>query len=95
MTPAQKKALEKQLAGQGFVRGGSVAQYGGFLGMLASIGVPLAISLVRKLFGKGLQVKHPPPPPHPRTRRSPSALRGNGIQLRPPPFLGTWDDPFK
>ena len=38
MNPAQKKEVERYLVGQGFVRGGA-AQYGGFLGMLASIGV--------------------------------------------------------
>ena len=30
---------------------------GGFLGTLASIGIPLAISLVSKMFGSGLQVE--------------------------------------
>ena len=39
---------------------------GGFLGTLASIGIPIAIELVSKMFGKGLQVdKVPPPPPPP------------------------------
>ena len=38
-----------------------MAQYGGFLGMLASIGVPFAISLVKKIFGKGIQTKPPLP----------------------------------
>ena len=47
MTPAQKKAAEQYLVGKGFVMGGA-AQYGGFLGMLASIGIPLAIDLVKK-----------------------------------------------
>ena len=39
----------------------------GFLGALASIGIPIAIELVSKMFGKGLQVdKSPPPrPPNP------------------------------
>ncbi|CAH3190694.1 unnamed protein product, partial [Porites evermanni] len=49
---------------------------GGFLGTLTSIGIPMAISLVSKMFGSGLQVDrrgstntanvyipHPPPPP--------------------------------
>ena len=64
MTPAQKKEVERYLVGKGVVRGGA-AQYGGFLGMLASIGVPLAIDLVKKILRKGLQT-HPPRP-----RRSP------------------------
>ena len=46
MTPTQKKAAEQYLVGKGLVKGGS--QYGGFLGMLASIGVPLALDLVKK-----------------------------------------------
>ena len=35
---------------------------GGFLGTLASIGIPMAISLVSKMFGGGLQVDKVPPP---------------------------------
>ena len=38
---------------------------GGFLGTLASIGIPIAIELVSKMFGKGLQVDKIPPPPPP------------------------------
>ena len=38
---------------------------GGFLGTLASIGIPMAISLVSKMFGGGLQVDKTPPPPPP------------------------------
>lgn len=41
------------------VRGGGPAQYGEFLGMLASIGVPFAIELVSKLFAKGMHVRAP------------------------------------
>ena len=54
MSPEQKKVVERYLVGQSFVSGG-VAQYGGFLGLLASIRVPLAIGLVKKILGKGLQ----------------------------------------
>ena len=68
---------------------------GGFLGTLASIGIPMAISLVSKMFGSGLQVDRgssrnmrnvyvPPPTTH-----------GEGytpIPHRPPPFSGTWKD---
>ena len=66
---------------------GGAAQYGGFLGMLASIGVPLAIDLVQKIIGKGLQTQ----PPRPRPRRSPlpPPPKGGGMQMRPPPFFGT------
>jgi len=85
MTPDQKKAVEKYLVGRGMASGSG--QYGGFLGMLASIGVPITIDLISKMFGKGMQVKPPP-----RSRRSTSSNRGRGMHVRPPPFLGTWDD---
>ena len=71
---------------------------GGFLGTLASIGIPMAISLVSKMFGSGLQVDrhgssntanvyvpHPPPPP----------THGEGYPYHtPPPFIGTWENPI-
>ena len=93
MTPTQKKAAKQYLVGKGLVKGGG-AQYGGFLGMLASIGVPLALDLVRKIIGKGMQTQPPPPP---RTRRSPSIPppKGKGMQIQPPPFFGTWDDYYR
>ena len=72
---------------------GGGAQYGGFLGMLASIGVPLALDLVRKIIGKGMQTQPPPPPP--RTRRSPGIPKGKGMQIQPPPFYGTWEDYYR
>ena len=70
---------------------------GGFLGTLASIGIPMAISLVSKMFGSGLQVDrrgtsntanvyvpHPPPSTH-----------GEGYPYHfPPPFLGSWENPI-
>ena len=89
MTPTQKKAAEQYLLGKGLVNGGS--QYGGFLGMLASIGVPFALDLVRKTIGKGMQTQPPPPPPP--QRRTPS--KGKGMQIQPPPFFGTWDDYYR
>ena len=71
---------------------------GGFLGTLASIGIPIAISLVSKLFsGKGLQVDRqsssntanvyvPPPPP---------STHGEGYPYHfPPPFLCSWENPI-
>ena len=70
---------------------------GGFLGTLASIGIPMAISLVSKMFGSGLQVdRHsssntanvyvPPPPP---------STHGEGnYPYRSPPFIGTWENPI-
>ena len=67
---------------------------GGFLGTLASIGIPMAISLVSKMFGSGLQVDRgsssntknvyvPPPPP---------STHGEGYPYRSPPFFGTCED---
>ena len=70
---------------------------GGFLGTLASIGIPMAISLVSKMFGGGLQVDRrgssntanvyvPPPPP---------STHGEGYPYHfPPPFLGSWENPI-
>ena len=83
LSPEQKKEVEKFLVGRGVVRGGGMKQYGGFLGMLASIGVPLAIDLIGKMFGKGLQVGPP-------ARRRPP--RGKGMHINPPPFFGSWGD---
>ena len=59
--------------------------------MLASIGVPLALDLVRKIIGKGMQTQ----PPRSRQRRTPPLSpppKGKGMQIQPPPFFGTWDD---
>ena len=65
---------------------------GGFLGTLASIGIPLAISLVSKMFGGGLQVD----------RRGSSntanvyvpPTNGMGYPYQSPPFIGTWSNPI-
>ena len=65
---------------------------GGFLGTLASIGIPMAISLVSKMFGSGLQVDRGAtsntknvyvPPTH-----------GEDYPYQPPPFYGTWENPI-
>ena len=55
---------------------------GGLLGTLAAIGIPMAIELASKLFGKGLQI--------------PSEGKGLMMSPRPgmmmpPPFIGTWE----
>ena len=65
---------------------------GGFLGTLASIGIPLAVSLVSKMLGGGLQVD----------RRGSSNTanvyvphtHGEGYPYQPPPFIGTWGNPI-
>ena len=87
MTPAQKEEVERYLVGKGVVKGGA-AQYCGFLGLLECIGIPLAIDLAKKILGKGLQTQ----PPRPRRSPRPPPPKGIGMQMRPPPFFGTWDD---
>ena len=65
---------------------------GGFLGTLASIGIPLAVSLVSKMLGGGLQVD----------RRGSSNTAnvyvpptdGGGYPYQSPPFIGTWSNPI-
>ena len=65
---------------------------GGFLGTLASIGIPMAISLVSKMFGGGLQVdKTPPPPPPPSPSNVYLPQAGGQFPMYPPPFNGNWE----
>ena len=56
--------------------------HGGLLGTLAAIGIPMAIELASKIFGKGLHVP-------------PKAAAGLQVSQKPflwqpPPFYGTW-----
>ena len=64
---------------------------GGFLGALASIGIPIAIELVSKMFGKGLQVDKTPPPPTPNPYSN-VYLPQSGGRFHPPPFYGNWNE---
>ena len=65
---------------------------GGFLSALASIGIPIAIELVSKMFGKGLQVdKTPPPPPNPYSNVY-LPHSGGQMPMYPPPFYGNWGE---
>ena len=65
---------------------------GGFLGTLASIGIPIAIELVSKMFGKGLQVDKTPPPPPPNPYSNVYLPQSGGqLPMYPPPFYGNWD----
>ena len=60
----------------------------GFLETLASIGIPIAIELVSKMFGSRLQVdKRPPPPPPPNPYSN--VYYGGQFPMYPPPFYGT------
>ena len=63
---------------------------GGFLGTLASIGIPMAISLVSKMFGSGLQVDKGSSI----NTRSVYVPPSHGEGYYPPPFLGTWENPI-
>ena len=63
---------------------------GGFLGTLASIGIPMAIELVSKMFGSGLQVDKVPPPPPPNPYMNVHLPKSGG--LYPPPFYGNWNE---
>ena len=67
---------------------------GGFLGTLASIGIPMAISLVSKMFGSGLQVDKGSSSNTSTVYVPPQSTHGEGYPYpyRPPPFIGTWED---
>ena len=63
---------------------------GGFLGTLASIGIPMAISLVSKLYGGGLQVdRHIPT-----NTANVYVPHGGAYPYQSPPFIGSWDNPI-
>ena len=66
---------------------------GGFLGTLASIGIPIAIELVSKMFGKGLQVDKIPSPPPPNPYSNVYLPQSGGqFPMYPPPFYGNWGE---
>ena len=75
LSPAQKKEIKDALFSQGYVGSGQV---GGFLGMLASLGILLAIELVRKVIEKGIHIQ----PPKGKLMHIKKAA---GIRLEPPP----------
>ena len=88
LTQKQKEHILNSLQSGGqVVVTPSAKQRGGALGtLLASIGIPLAMELGKKLFGSGLHV--------------PS--KGKGLQVgpkpgmmlyQPPPFIGNWGNP--
>ena len=67
---------------------------GGFLGTLASIGIPMAISLLPKLFGSGLQVDRGPSRNTRNVYVPPPSTHGKGYPYYPPPFYGNWGKPI-
>ena len=92
-TKSQRDQINKayQTGGQLVIKPTSKQIEGGFLGTLASIGIPMAISLVSKTFGSRLQVDRESssntknvyvPPSH-------QSTHGEGYPYRSPPFFGT------
>ena len=67
---------------------------GGFLGTLASIGIPMAISLLPKLFGSGLQVDRGSSRNTRNVYVPPPSTHGEGYPYYPPPFYGNWKNPI-
>ena len=66
---------------------------GGFLNVLASLGIPIAIELVSKMFGKGLQVDKTPPPPPPNPYSNVYLPQSGGkFPMYPPPVYGNWGE---
>ena len=66
---------------------------GGFLNVLASLGIPMAVQLVSKLLGGGLQVDETPPPPPPNPYSNVYLPQSGGkFPLYPPPFYGNWGE---
>ena len=66
---------------------------GGFLGALASLGIPIAIELVSKMFGIGLQVDKTPPPPPPNPYSNVYLPHSGGqMPMYPPPVYGNWNE---
>ena len=93
-TNAQKTLIGKGLqSGKGIVLKPTKRQiHGGLSGTLAAIGIPMAIELATKIFGKGLHV-----PPKAAAGLQVPQKAGAGLQVsqkpflwQPPPFYGTW-----
>ena len=91
LTEAQKKQILSAVhtGGQLVIRP-TKTQRGGFLGsLLASIGIPLALELGSKLFGKGLTVP----------KKAGTGLmvgpKPGMVPYHPPPFYGSWEGVVK
>ena len=66
---------------------------GGFLGALTSIGIPIAMELVSKMFGSGLQVEKTPPPSPPNPYSNVYLPQSGGkFPMYPPPVYGNWGE---
>ena len=64
----------------------------GLLGTLASIGIPMAISLVSKMFGSDLQVDKAPLTKKMSNVYAPQEGEGHMYTFYPPPFYGNWNN---
>ena len=93
-TNAQKTLIGKGLqSGKGIVLKPTKRQiHGGLLGTLAAIGIPMAIELASKIFGKGLQVPQKAGMGLQVPRKAAAGLQVSQklFLWQPPPFYGTW-----
>ena len=96
LTPSQIDQINRvsQTGGRLVIKPTRKQVEGGFLSALASIGIPIAIELVSKMLGKGLQVDKSPPPPPPPNPYSNVYLPQSGGQfpMYPPPVYGNWGE---
>ena len=94
LTNAQKTLIGKGLqSGKGIVLKPTKRQiHGGLLGTLAAIGIPMAIELASKIFGKGLQVPQKAGMGLQVPRKAAAGLQVSQKPFlwQPPPFYGTW-----
>ena len=96
-TGQKKQILEAlQSGGQLVIKPTQKQINGGFLGALASIGIPIAIELASKLFGKGLQADRAGSA-NTTSVYVPDTTNGHGMYnpypYMSPPFFGTWENP--
>ena len=94
LTNAQKTLIGKGLqSGKGIVLKPTKRQiHGGLLGTLAAIGIPMAIELASKIFGKELQVPRKAGMGLQVPRKAAAGLQVSQKPFlwQPPPFYGTW-----
>ena len=93
-TNAQKTLIGKGLqSGKGILLKPTKRQiHGGLLGTLAAIGIPMAIELASKIFGKGLQVPQKAGMGLQVPQKAAAGLQVSQKPFlwQPPPFYGTW-----
>ena len=93
LTNAQKTLIGKGLQSRkGILLKPTKKQiHGGLLGTLAAIGIPMAIELASKIFGKGLHVpKAGMGLQVPRKAAAGLQVSQKPFLWQPPPFYGTW-----